>query len=53
MFPSLTAVSTFNPSFEPPLHVTALERHFGITVSLNMQTVNLEISGKTFTVSDY
>lgn len=35
-FLSLAAVFTFNPSYEPPLHVTALERDLEITVSLKM-----------------
>jgi hypothetical protein len=45
--PFPAAVSTANPSIDLLLHITALEGHFDVTISLNMVVVNSESSQKT------
>jgi hypothetical protein len=42
-----TPISTANPSIDLPLHITALEGHFDVTISLNMVVLNSESSEKT------
>jgi hypothetical protein len=45
-FPSLVTVSTSKPPTDPLLHITALEGHFEITVSLNVHALNLKRFGE-------
>jgi hypothetical protein len=42
-----TTVSTANPSIHLLLHITALEGHFDVMISLNMDVMNWESSEKT------
>jgi hypothetical protein len=45
LFPSLATVSTGNPSYDPPLHVTILEGH--LEIGPTVYIVNLKRPGNT------
>jgi len=38
--------STNNAFIDPPIHITALEGHFEMTVSWNMHSMNLKTVGQ-------
>jgi hypothetical protein len=38
--------STDNTFIDPPIHITALERHTEMTISWNMHSMNLKVVGQ-------
>jgi hypothetical protein len=39
----LYLVSTANPAVDPFIHMTAIERFYGITIPLNVHTINMKV----------